>query len=783
MPLDVKVRYNETDYTVSGSVEKIFGSCIYINRNALGYDLQYYVAQSLGLYDTDETHFGTNVRDFLDDTEINEPDNLMNRQNPGTGLTPNQIQRLNWALETQPDLKKLIETEVEFANQINNEMVSGELFYDNHSVSSGETVNLLDSKQYEIGTQDQVINHNLKDYQHYRWNGKAEDYLIKRNTRIVKTSDKETKQHAEFAPLELINIDLPTEATFYLRDPWYLSNDQQLNEFREISGNNFRALIKQNENFYEQYPIYEIKQPPSHQRNVHNENIIYYFKEWTGTDVNYQDASNNQTEIVFEKSNASIHANYKGHLASDKARATGYNNGRRIFKDNNNTLYLVYEDNGNIWLTKSFDGGKTWSKEEKINLSDNCISPSIAGHNESGWIVFSWYAKEYSSIKFRYYETATNTWSTIYANDYLVLTGGPNIDPAPSIAETYVPGTIGPSEHTIYIAFNYEKLSETGNPTGISEVILQKGNFDNDLNNWIWETILGPFEGSNPSVSVYYKENELGLVWDHNGKIFFKKLDSDGNWTTTQQISDDLWYHQDNCKPNISYTYGIAHIVWEGFHAITEMPTGYYRYFKVYEERLSDLTILPSHGADVRHLSVSSKQYADNTTAYDYTVVYEGDGIVKVTQTSDNFEEENFGEGKYPNITEHVMSRSVWTKYNDAPYLLKTDYVESSGGGISPIIINPTPVIDYVISADQNNSVEGTITLEVEAVKFNHDTVYFDNALKSKTMSVTQDYIPLEMDLKVRFHNVYNGFNDEDVLYSLVFEDSTQGEIFRVLQN
>ena len=87
-------------------------------------------------------------------------------------------------------------------------------------------------------------------------------------------------------------------------------------------------------------------------------------------------------------------------------------------------------------------------------------------------------------------------------------------------------------------------------------------------------------------------------------------------------------------------------------------------------------------------------------------------------------------------------------------------------------------MIDYVISANQNNSVEGTITLEVEAVKFNHDTVYFDNALKSKTMSVTQDYIPLEMDLKVRFHNVYNGFNDEDVLYSLVFDDSTQGEIF-----
>ncbi|EHO40001.1 hypothetical protein Calab_0355 [Caldithrix abyssi DSM 13497] len=320
-------------------------------------------------------------------------------------------------------------------------------------------------------------------------------------------------------------------------------------------------------------------------------------------------------------------------------------------------------------------------------------------------------------------------------------------------------------------------MSDNFQPTGIHEIVCYKNtdqNFDQ------WNVILGPFEGSNPSLSHSKtgSNGDIGLVWDHNGKIYFKGTNYYGNWTATQQISDDLWYHQDNCKPNLSYTSGIAHIVWEGFHAITEMPTGYYRYFKVDEERLSDLTVLPSHGADVHHLSVSSKQYADNTTAYDYTVVYEGDGIVKVTQTSDNFEEENFGDGQYPNITEHDMIRSVWTKYNDAPYLLKTDYVESSGGGISPIIINPTPVIDYVISANQNNSVEGTITLEVEAVKFNHDTVYFDNALKSKTWIVTQDYIPLEMDLKVRFHNVYNGFNDEDVLYSLVFEDSTQGEIF-----
>ncbi|MHB2153389.1 hypothetical protein ACX8XN_03200 [Calditrichota bacterium GD2] len=507
---------------------------------------------------------------------------------------------------------------------------------------------------------------------------------------------------------------------------------------------------------------------PQQTQTVNGRTVTYNFVYW-------EDGSTDNPRNLTPNNHFDIVANYKGHMFSNNSYATGYNNGRRIYKSSDGTIYMVYEDNDDIWFTSSTDGGKTWSKETRLDSNNKkSLNPSIAGTLDMLFV--TWFDQTDLNIKLRRFNINTSQWYN--AQTVASVNFGDAIKPAPAIAVSEVVG----NEYNVYIAFHREKMSDNFQPTGIHEIVCYK---NSDQNFDQWNVVLGPFEGSNPSLSHSKtgSNGDIGLVWDHNGKIYFKGTNYYGNWTATQQISDDLWYHQDNCKPNISYTSGIAHIVWEGFHAITEMPTGYYRYFKVYEERLSDLTILPSHGADVRHLSVSSRQYADNTTAYDYTVVYEGDGIVKVTQTSDNFEEENFGEGQYPNITEHDMSRSVWTKYNDAPYLLKTDYVESSGSGISPIIINPTPVIDYVISANQNNSVEGTITLEVEAVKFNHDTVYFDNALKSKTMSVTQDYIPLEMDLKVRFHNVYNGFNDEDVLYSLVFEDSTQGEIFRVLQN
>ncbi|MCD6375743.1 MAG: T9SS type A sorting domain-containing protein [Caldisericaceae bacterium] len=498
-------------------------------------------------------------------------------------------------------------------------------------------------------------------------------------------------------------------------------------------------------------------------QTVNGRNVNYFFFKWD------DNITSNPREFNPDD-NMTKTAKYKGHLASNKDRATGYNNGRRIFKAEDGTLYLVYEDNGDIWFTSSEDEGKTWAKETRVD-SDNktSLNPSIAGTLDMLFI--TWFDQDDLNVKMRKFNMNNSQWypeHTVASVNF-----GVAIKPAPAISVSEVVG----NEYNVYIAFHREKMSETFQPTGIHEIVCYK-NIDQNFDQW--NLILGPFDGRNPSLSHSQAGNngDIGMVWDHNGKIYFKGTNYFGNWTSTYQISDDLWYHQDNCKANISYTYGIAHIVWEGYHAITEMPTGYYRYFDVDDERLSDLTVLPSHGADVHHLSVSSQKYADNTTAYNYSIVYEGDGVIKVTQTSDNFQEENFGEGQYPNITEHDMNRSVWTTYNDAPFLLKTDYQENSGGGVSPIIINPTPVIDYVLSANQNNSVEGTITLEVEAVKLNHDTVYFDNALKSKTMSITQDYVPLEMDLKVRFHNVYNGFNDEDVLYLLVFDDSTQSEIF-----
>jgi len=73
---------------------------------------------------------------------------------------------------------------------------------------------------------------------------------------------------------------------------------------------------------------------------------------------------------------------YKGHLASSVARATGYNGGRRLAKDADDYLHLVYEDNGVIYYTKSTDGGQNWDKETTLSSPSGenvrCAYSSIA---------------------------------------------------------------------------------------------------------------------------------------------------------------------------------------------------------------------------------------------------------------------------------------------------------------------------------------------------------------------------------------------------------------------
>ncbi len=111
---------------------------------------------------------------------------------------------------------------------------------------------------------------------------------------------------------------------------------------------------------------------PQQTQSVNGRTVTYNFLNW-------ENGSTDNPRSFSPNAHFNIEATYKGHLASNQSHATGYNNGRRMVRDDNGKLHMVYEDNGEIWYTYSTNDGSAWQKE--VRLSDgsgNNHYPSIA---------------------------------------------------------------------------------------------------------------------------------------------------------------------------------------------------------------------------------------------------------------------------------------------------------------------------------------------------------------------------------------------------------------------
>ena len=385
-------------------------------------------------------------------------------------------------------------------------------------------------------------------------------------------------------------------------------------------------------------------------------------------------------------------------------------------------------------------------------------------------IFVTWVDNIDKQVKIRRLNTNTNFWYDIRTVASFYYWN--SIKPHPAISVSEIIG----GQYNIYVIFQREKMADDFSPSGDPEVVCYK-NSDNSYS--VWEVIFGPIYGKNPSISHSKagSNGDIGIVWDNNEKIYFKKTNYYGDWSPTKQISETVPWRIGECKPNISYTFGIAHIAWQGEDGVEELSNGFYRYFdELYNEMSYISQFAPTKGGeDVLNLSISTKQASTSSDAYDYAILYEsGDAVIKLNKTGNSTSAEICGEGYAPNITEHGMARTVWTEYYSSPYFIKNDYKESGSQPISPVIRPISPRLDYIIAAAQNNNVEGCITLEVENVTFNADTLYLKDDLMTDSLSITQNYIPMEVEFKVRFHDVYNTPDPEKVFFNFVLNENQQ---------
>jgi hypothetical protein len=121
-----------------------------------------------------------------------------------------------------------------------------------------------------------------------------------------------------------------------------------------------------------------------------------YFQNWTTSGAIVQGTGYTQTPVVFTAANATVTANYKGHLISSNTTPTGYNGQRRLaFDAIRNTYLQVYESAGQIWLSTAVGNG-AWSNETLIG---NGINPTIDSHGGRVTVAYVFQASNQVSSK------------------------------------------------------------------------------------------------------------------------------------------------------------------------------------------------------------------------------------------------------------------------------------------------------------------------------------------------------------------------------------------------
>jgi hypothetical protein len=256
----------------------------------------------------------------------------------------------------------------------------------------------LSLDEYEfLWTNNSLYGEPVQKYHH--WNN-DETNILNYSANLIDEQTDQISSHLDFTYPATIKMNLAGHENGKIRfkDPWIADGDV-IGEFIRNRGNeavwhgyNSPLAIQATEEdlirgvFLEQSgppfwnpPFYSVRVPEDTIIPFHNQNITWYFQNWGGTDVQFQSPNNPQSAVVFQQANAVAEAKFKGHLVTNNAAASINNNGRRMAVDDNGTIHMVYEDDGDIWYTSSTNEGDNWNAE--IRLSDGqgySKNPSIA---------------------------------------------------------------------------------------------------------------------------------------------------------------------------------------------------------------------------------------------------------------------------------------------------------------------------------------------------------------------------------------------------------------------
>jgi len=467
---------------------------------------------------------------------------------------------------------------------------------------------------------------------------------------------------------------------------------------------------------------------------VNGREVVYNFLNWW-------DENTDNPRNFYPKQNATHISTLKGNLVSNTSRATGYNNGRRVYKYNS-TIHLVYEDGGAIYYSKSLNDGNTWSAEIRLSegqAGSTYKNPSISGVTNKVLVVYEELDDSgFTLLRFHDYDTSWN-YGLIFS-----AYGGEGVgigEARPVLSSNYY--------NRIGCAWRFKSQD---NP---SETHIYYSTFDFDAANH-WSAVEEVPGGANGYPAIDWDDTadkKICLVWPESNEIHYIYKDNyNGLWSPVYNLTASYPSFQYNHKaPSIVTGNNLMSLVWRGEHFFYG-PELYYQKFNISSSspvKIGSLTSLHTY-------FYSGYTYPENPVigiSGDVAVFYEklsGSTATmqkKVYNGSSWSSATSYGNGKFASIPHDRPTGAVWTSYTSAPYILNTDYTSGGGGETlskssssdsvsfkeSPLVVHKR--FDYNFSADTTKF--EFLSLKLTATNVNNKEVEFDDNNKGNTIHLS----------------------------------------------
>lgn len=137
------------------------------------------------------------------------------------------------------------------------------------------------------------------------------------------------------------------------------------NYITPYNGNTYKGIFL-NQEIAPNNAYYSVKAAATQNITLYNtgnpagRNHIFYFQNWGGSDVAYENTNALETGIVFTDVDAVSKANLKGTQLSDDENAYENSNQRKFVISSAGYFHIVYESMGKVWYERSIDEGQTW---------------------------------------------------------------------------------------------------------------------------------------------------------------------------------------------------------------------------------------------------------------------------------------------------------------------------------------------------------------------------------------------------------------------------------------